>query len=293
MAKPLNIEAAVDQLTPRLFGIAYRMLGCHALAEDVVQDTFVKLSQQDPAPENEEAWCVRVATRRAIDVLRQEKARREAYPGPWLPDPLMAAEIEDPAPTPDKVVSLAESVSTALLVVLEQLRPAERAAFLLHDVFDYAYEEIADVLGKGEGACRQLVSRARKAVQAGKPRFEVPAKEHEEVAAAFMAAITSGDVKKVEAVLSPDAVLLSDGGGKARAAWRPMQGAREVADLMLHLGGQIVEQTQLQPMEINGLPGLVIREGAKIHSATTFVIADGVVQGIYIVRNPDKLQHLV
>ncbi|MGB0921173.1 MAG: RNA polymerase sigma factor SigJ [Alphaproteobacteria bacterium] len=292
MTKPHSIDAAVDRLTPRLFGIAYRMVGCHGLAEDVVQDTFVKLSQQEPLPDNIEAWCVRVATRRAIDVLRQEKIRRDNYRGPWLPDPLIEADIEDPAPTPDQVLSLAESVSTALLLVLEQLNPAERAAFLLHDVFDYSYGEIAEVLDRQEAACRQLVSRARKAVQAGRPKFEVPAQEHADVAAAFMAAVMSGDVKQVEAVLSPSAVLLSDGGGKVRAALRPMHGVDEISNILVHLAKGELASAQIVPMEINGLPGLIIRDQTQVHSATTFAIADGAVQGIYIVRNPDKLKHL-
>lgn len=292
LAKPPDINTALDAVRPRLFGLAYRMLGSHAAAEDVVQDTMLSFLAQKNVPDNPESWCVRTATNKAIDVLRAEKVRRGNYVGPWLPDPIAEDDLPDAHPGAEENLMLAETVSTALLVVLEQLSPTERAAFLLHDVFDYSYSEIAELIGKAEGNCRQLVSRARRHVQSGKPRFEVSAVDHSAVAQAFMAAVASGDAAAVEKLLADDAVLLSDGGGKVRAALRPLYGPAEIAQVITYVSAHLGDDVSFIPTTMNGLPGVILKEGAHINSATTYVIAEGKVQAIYMVRNPDKLAHL-
>jgi RNA polymerase sigma-70 factor, ECF subfamily len=211
----MGTAAAFDAVKPRLFGLAYRMLGSRAEAEDVVQDAYIRWHQADEATvRNAEAWLVTTATRLAIDRLRALKTEREAYVGPWLPEPLIGSP---PAP-PDRDAELASDLSIAFLVLLERLAPEERAAFLLHDVFDYDYPEVAMVVGKSEPTCRQIVHRARAHVREARPRFSVTAETRERVLARFLVAAKSGDRQAVMALLAQDAEYTADGGGKVVAA---------------------------------------------------------------------------
>ncbi|RQO84104.1 RNA polymerase sigma-70 factor [Acidovorax sp. FJL06] len=274
-------------LRPRLFGIAYRMLGVRADAEDVLQDAWLRWSRQDPtALQSAEAWLVTVVTRLSIDRLRTAKAEREAYVGWWLPEPLV--EPHD-AHTPESAAALAGELSVAFLYVLERLGPEERAAFLLRQVFDYDYPEIAAQLGKTEAACRQMVHRASERVQQARTRFEVPQAVHHQLLQRFMQAAHSGDRSAIEALLGEDAQLIGDGGGKVPSFPKPLVGPFRIANLywalFRRLGAQVVYRMAL----INGEPGLLRYVDGRIESAQAFVTDGARIVAIYAVRNPDKL----
>ncbi|MES2341774.1 MAG: RNA polymerase sigma factor SigJ [Pseudomonadota bacterium] len=278
---------AFEAQRPRLTRLAYRMLGSVAEAEDAVQDAWLRWTRAGEDVADPAAWLVRVTSRLCIDRLRAAKTQREAYRGPWLPEPLIEELSVDP-------VERAEDVSVAFLLALERLSPLERAVFLLHDVFDEDYAEVAETLGKTEPAVRQLATRARAHVKEARPRFTVSQADAAKLAAAFMAAAAQGDMAALSAVLAEDAVMVTDGGGKRKAALRPLIGREDIVRLLEGLAwrGAEVFPLNFRSVRINGYPGLVlIREDGPMTVAFQ-PGADGKLAGIYMMRNPEKLGHL-
>ena len=277
---------AFQALRPRLFGIAYRMLGLRADAEDVLQDAWLRWCESDRTGlQSAEAWLVTVVTRLAIDRLRAARAAREAYVGTWLPEPIVQADPH----TPESLAELAGDVSVAFLHVLERLAPEERAAFLLRQVFDYDYGEVADMLGRREPAVRQMVHRAAQRLRQERPRFDVPPEKHRDLLRKFIAAAQSGQRAAIRALLADDVLTLGDGGGKATAVAGGMRGGERVTNLYwahaLRLGGRL----QYRIATINGEPGLLRYVDGQLESANA-VVSDGErIVAIYAVRNPDKL----
>ena len=277
-----------------MFSIAYRMLGSVAEAEDTIQEAFLRyrraLDAAEPI-ESPRAYLSAVVTRLAIDQLRSARARRETYVGQWLPEPLFtSSDADDPAARTEKL----DSLSMAFLLLLERLNPVERAVFLLHDVFDYEFSEIAKVVGKSPSNCRQLATRARRQVQAGRPRFHPGVEERTELARRFFDAISAGDMSALLQTLGDDVVVYGDGGGKAPQWSTPISGAERVAQLFSSLGGRMREiGVRLEPREINGQPGAVFRDaGGRITNVFSLDVIDGKVRTVRSVINPDKLQHL-
>jgi RNA polymerase sigma-70 factor (ECF subfamily) len=274
-------------LRPRLFGIAYRMLGVRADAEDVLQEVWLRWSRQDVAAlQSAEAWLVTVVTRLSIDRLRALRAERDAYVGWWLPEPLVEPLDER---TPESAAELAGELSVAFLHILERLGPEERAAFLLRQVFDYDYPDIAAHLGKGEAACRQLVHRASERVQQARARFAVPPGTHRQLLQRFMAAAHSGDRKAIEALLADDAMLIGDGGGKVQSFPHPLVGAFRIANLYWAQWRRLADQVVYQPVVLNGETGLLRYVQGQLESAQAFVTDGERIVAIYAIRNPDKL----
>jgi len=278
-----------------MFAVAYRMLGSIADAEDAVQDAWLRWSAEPRADvASPRAYLSRVIANTALNRLRSARARREAYVGPWLPEPLLT----DAGPDATERAELAESVSLAMLVVLESLTPDERAVFVLREVFGFSYAEIGAALGRSDAAVRQLAHRAREHVQARRPRFEVDWDQQREVTDRFLAAAAGGDIGGLVSVLAPDVTLLTDGGGKARAALRPITGAAKVARFFAaiatrpYMGVQIADM-DVADAEINGTPGTLITAGGRPIAALTFVVSGGRVTAIQLVSNPDKLTALV
>jgi RNA polymerase sigma-70 factor (ECF subfamily) len=277
----------MDELRPLLFSIAYRMLGTVSDAEDVVQEAFVRYERASDV-ESPKAWLTAVVTRLAIDQLRSAQARRETYVGEWLPEPVV--EDDDPAVLAEQ----ADTLSMAFLLLLERLTPLERAVFLLHDVFGYRYDEVAALLDRSGDACRQLGTRARQHVEAEKPRFEASRRQRDELAARFFAAVQEGSVEELTRMLAADAIVVGDGGGNAPQWKAPIVGAERVAKLLAGTGAQIrTFGLRLEPRHVNGQPGAILRtEAGEIAVVWTLEIADGVVQTLRSVINPDKLKHL-
>jgi len=278
----------MDELRPLLFSIAYRMLGSVGDAEDVVQEAFVRYERASGV-ESPKAWLTAVVTRLAIDQLRSAQARRETYVGEWLPEPIVDGD-EDPAALAEQ----ADTLSMAFLLLLERLTPLERAVFLLHDVFGYRYDEIAELVGRNAVACRQLGTRARQHVDAEKPRFEASRRERDELAARFFAAVQEGSVDELARMLAADAVVVGDGGGKAPQWKTPIVGAERVAKLLAGTGAQIrAFGLRLEQRRVNGQPGAILRtQDGAIAVVWTVEIVDGAVQTLRSVINPDKLRHL-
>ena len=279
---------AFEAQRPRLRRLAYRMLGSVAEAEDVVQDAWLRWTRAGDGVADPAAWLVRATSRLCIDRMRSAKARREAYRGPWLPEPLIEELTDDP-------LERAEDVSVAFLLALERLSPLERAVFLLHDVFDAEYAEVAETLGKNEAAVRQLASRARAHVQDNRPRFTVSQEEAARLASAFMAAAASGDMKALSAVLAEDAVMVTDGGGKRTASLRPLIGREDIIRLLEGLAWRhdgTAWPLTFRAARINGYPGVVMERDDGPMTVAFEPGPDGRLAGIYMVRNPDKLGHL-
>jgi RNA polymerase sigma-70 factor (ECF subfamily) len=272
---------------PRLGRLAYRMLGSVAEAEDVVQDAWLRWRGAAETIDDPAAWLVRATTRLCIDRLRASKTRREAYRGPWLPEPL----VEDIATDP---LERAEEVSVAFLLALERLSPLERAVFLLHDVFDTDYAAIAETLDRSEVACRQLAARARAHVREARPRFAVSQDEAARLALAFMDAARRNDLTALKALLAEDAVLITDGGGKRKAALRPLIGRDDVTALIggLIWRGSVPMQGQMRLARINGDFGVVLEAEDGVVTIAFEPGPDGRLAAIYMVRNPDKLGHV-
>jgi len=271
----------------RLFGLAYRMLGSRAEAEDLVQDAYVRWHQSDrDAIRNAEAWLVATATRLAIDRLRALKTEREAYVGPWLPEPMM----RDAPPPPDRHVELASDLSIAFLVLLERLGPEERAAFLLHEVFDFDYGEIATVLEKSEDACRQIVHRARTRVRSARQRFQVTEAAKAKLLRTFTEAVSARDQKTLLTLFAPDATWTADGGGRTAAAPRPIVGAEQIVTLVLGLRERLQSDTAtMELVDVNGETALCVRASGRI-TAVMSILSDGErIHAVYAVVNPDKL----
>ena len=280
-------DTAFTAARPRLFAIAYRMLGTRADAEDVLQDAWMRWHQADQsALQSAEAWLVTVVTRLSIDRLRAAKAEREAYVGWWLPEPLVEAESN--APTPETAVELAGDLSVALLWVLERLSPEERAAFLMRQVFDQDYAEIAALLGKSEAACRQMVHRASDRVQQDRPRFDVSADTHRDLLERFAEASRSGQRDAIRALLADDAHLVGDGGGKVPSFTRIIQDAEQITKIYCELV-RAMGNVRYQHARVNGEPGLL---NSFMQTPQGFAIENGRIVAIYVVRNPDKLAHI-
>ena len=273
-----------------MFAVAYRMLGTITDAEDAVQDAWLRWSAAPRADvANPRAYLTRIITNTALNRLRAVRARREAYIGPWLPEVLLT----EAGPDATERAELAESVSVAMLVVLESLTPDERAVFVLHEVFGFDHPEIAAALGRSAPAVRQLAHRAREHVQARRPRFDVDWDQQREVTARFLAAAAGGDIEGLMAVLAPDVTLLTDGGGRTRAALRPISGASKVARWIVGIAGRPdvggAADLNLEPAEINGTPGTLITADGGAVAVLTLAVAAGQVTGIQLLVNPDKL----
>jgi RNA polymerase sigma-70 factor (TIGR02957 family) len=287
-------DELLDELRPVAFAIAYRMLGSVAEAEDVVQESLLRIHRVLAAGEpiaSPRAYVATVATRLAIDELRSARARRETYVGEWLPEPLVARAADDPA----HHAETADSLSLAFLVLLESLSPEQRAVFLLRDVFDYGYDEIAEIVGKREDNVRQLAARARRQVEERRPRFEASPEQHEELARRFFAAAQEGDIGSLEALLAHDVVLRGDGGGKVPALARALHGRSRVARTLLAWWrqGARIGRVAVRQVEVNGQPGgLMLDADGRLIGVMALDIAGGQIQAVSSIVNPDKLAHL-
>src|SRR5262245_31375792 len=270
-----------------LFTVAYELLGSAADAEDVLQETWLRWVGVDrDTVRDERAYLVRIASRQALSRLRALGRRKESYVGPWLPEPLLTA------PDVAEDVELADSVSMAMLLVLETLTPTERAVFVLREVFDVAYDEIAEAVGKSPAAVRQIAHRARAHVAARRPRGVVSAAETRHALEAFQRAAETGDLQRLLDILAPDVVFLGDGGGVVQAVPTPVVGARRVARLLSAGLGRIAGAASLQPAQVNGYPALIIRLNGEIDTVVALRIDDGLITGLYAVRNPEKLSRM-
>jgi RNA polymerase sigma-70 factor (ECF subfamily) len=281
------LAADYDACRPRLVRVAYALLGSHAEAEDVVAECWLRLAAADAREpvRDVEGWAVVAVARGALDALRSARIRRETYVGPWLPEPLLTQTAPDPA---DRV-TLDESVSFALLVVLESLSPAERTAWVLHDLFRLEFTEVAAVVGRSPAAVRQLAARARRHVAAGTPRREVPRAEHDAAVAAFMAAAAGGDLAALTAVLDPRATLTSDGGGEVIAARRQVRGAEAVAQFVLRTAARIRPAETVLPVQVNGQPGLAVLDGGRVRLVVALTVDGPRITRIDLVLAPAKL----
>lgn len=290
----MNGEETVETLRPLMFSIAYRMVGSVSDAEDVVQEAFLRHQRalEDGAEvRSPKAYLSAVVTRLSIDHLRSARTRRETYVGPWLPEPLVTDnDGEDPAAHAEE----ADTLSMAFLVLLERLSPVERAVFLLHDVFGYGYDEIAEIVGKTEANCRQLAVRARRHVEAERPRFEASRRQRDELAERFFAAVTDGDMDGLVELLADDVVVYGDGGGKGPSWLRPIVGPDRVARLLIGSARQFVTAgVEIRRRQVNGQPGAVVVDAeGRLISVFALDIAEGVVQTVRSVINPEKLGHL-
>jgi RNA polymerase sigma-70 factor (TIGR02957 family) len=282
-----------EELRPLLFSIAYRMLGSVGDAEDVVQEAYLRAerAQADGTRiESQRAFLTTVTTRLAIDELRSARARRETYVGPWLPEPLLTSTEPDAG----EHAEMADSLSMSFLVLLETLSPVERAVFLLREVFEYGYDEIAEIVGKSEANCRQILVRARKRIDEGKPRFEADRGQQEELARRFLDAFEEGDVDGFVELLAADAVFVGDGGGKGRGISRPVYGQRAVTRLLASFVPPFrAAGAKVRLGEVNGQPGALFFDAdERLINVFAFEVADGAIQGVRSVINPDKLAHL-
>jgi RNA polymerase sigma-70 factor, ECF subfamily len=280
-----------------LLGLAYRMLGSMAEAEDAVQEAYLRWHGADRARvEDPRAFLTATTTRICLDVLKSARVRREAYIGPWLPDPV----TDTASLAPDAQTELAEDLSVALMLALDRLSSLERAAFLLHDVFDHSFAQVAEALGRSEEACRQLASRARARIREKRPAGAVPPRapggvdpKHAELLSAFISASRSGDVDALARLLASDVRVVTDGGGKVAAALNVIEGAGRAAAFLAGVTRKGWNDAMTVRFEtINGLPGLVVADAGGLVQTAAFEIDDGTITAIYVVRNPDKLRHL-
>jgi RNA polymerase sigma-70 factor (ECF subfamily) len=281
------------ELRPLLFSIAYRMLGTVGDAEDTVQEALLRLARaraEGTQIESAKAFLTTVTTRLAIDQLRSARVKRETYFGPWLPEPLLTAPEREPA----EVAEMADSLALSFLVLLETLSEVERAVFLLREVFDYGYDEIADIVDRSEVNCRQIFTRARKRIDEGKPRYEVDRERQRAVGGDFAAALKAGEVQRALNMLAPDVVFYGDGGGVGRGLPRPIYGRDRVSRLLAAFSREGEEiAARIEPTEINGQPGTLNFDAeGRLINVFVFDVADGAVQAVRSVINPDKLRHL-
>ncbi len=285
----MNQADAFTEHRPLLFSIAYRMLGSVMDAEDMVQETYLRWEQARPAKlRSSKSYLSTIVTRLCIDQLRSARAQREQYIGPWLPEPLITEE----APDMDGRLIMDDSVSMAFLVLLERLSPMERAVFLLRDVFDYEYAEIAGVVDKSEANCRQMVRRARQHVAEGGRRFEASPEQLERVAERFLQATTSGNMQALIEILAEDVTLRSDGGGKVAAALNPIYGPANVARFFIGVASKMPASFDTRRAWVNGAPGVITYVDGRPQSVITADVQDGKVCAVHIVVNPDKLRHV-
>ena len=279
-----------QELRPLLFAIAYRILGSVAEAEDAVQETWLRYESSPTQPTSTKAFLSAVVTRISIDVLRSARVRRETYVGPWFPEPLLTDPYEDPA----RSAELADSLSMAALLLLERLSPLERAVFVLREVFGFGFPEIAAAVGRSEPACRQLAVRARRHMEAGRPRFEADRREREELAARFFVALRNGDVDQLRELLAADVSMVGDGGGKAPALPKSVIGADNVARVLASIFPLLARiEASMEQRELNGQPGAIIRDrDGNVVGTMTLDVIGGQIQTIRSVANPDKLGHV-
>jgi RNA polymerase sigma-70 factor (ECF subfamily) len=279
-----------EELRPLLFAIAYRILGSVSEAEDAVQETWLRYAASPALPASAKAFLSAAVTRVSIDVLRSARVRREQYPGPWFPEPLLT----DPYSDPERSAELADSVSTAALLLLERLSPLERAVFVLREVFGFGFPEVASAVGRSDAACRQLAVRARRHMAAGRPRFEADRREREKLAAQFFDAFRDGDINGLQELLAADVQLATDSGGKTPALARSISGAEKAARVLASVSpwlGRI--DVTLEPREVNGQPGAIFRDrDNNVLFTLTLDILDGQIQAIRSVSNPSKLWHV-
>jgi RNA polymerase sigma-70 factor (TIGR02957 family) len=287
-------EQLLDELRPVAFGIAYRMLGSVSEAEDVVQEALLRVHQALDAGEHiatPPAYVTTVVTRLAINELRSARARRERYVGEWLPEPIVTDGEDDPA----RHAETADSLSLAVLVLLESLSPEQRAVLLLRDVFDYGYPQIAAIVGKSEDNVRQLATRARRHVEQRRPRFQTTREQREDLASRFFRAAEQGDLAGLEALLAHDVELTGDGGGKAPALAQTLRGRSRVARTLVNWFSRTsrARDVSVRPVEVNGGPGaLFLDDQQRLVGVTALDIADGEIRSIGTIANPDKLRHL-
>ncbi len=279
-----------EELRPLLFAISYRILGSVTEAEDAVQETWLRYQAYPAQPTSVKAFLSAVVTRISIDVLRSARVRRETYVGPWFPEPLLTDPYEDP----ERSAELADSVSMAALLLLERLSPLERAVFVLREVFGFGFPEVASAVGRSEAACRQLAVRARRHMDAGRPRFEADRRERDELAARFFDAFREGDVDALRELLAADATMVGDSGGKAPQWARPIAGVDHVTRVLAAMWPWLVPiGVRVDPHEVNGQPGAIFRDrDGKVLLTWTLEVLDGRVQTIRSVLNPDKLGHV-
>jgi RNA polymerase sigma-70 factor (ECF subfamily) len=284
-----TVQDVFTELRPLLFSIAYRMLGSVADAEDVVQESFLRYHQADADVESPKAFLSAVTTRLCIDHLRSARVRRESYVGPWLPEPLLTSDAD-----PAQGVSDADSLSMAFLLVLERLSPVERAFFLLHDVFDYDFREIAKIVERSPDNCRQIAVRARRHVHEHAPRFETSKQERDELARRFLAAFTEGDVDGLVTLLAADVIVQGDGGGHEPSWPNIIAGRDKVVRLLMSLSADMNRLgLTATPAQVNGQPGALVRDpGGALLNVLSFDIADSSVQTVRSVINPEKLHHI-
>lgn len=273
----------------RLQGIAYRMLGSVAEAEEVVQDAWLRWHEADKAAlGSAEAWLVTVVTRLSIDRLRAAKVQREHYVGAWMPEPTLTGGPD----TPEQLLERADNISVAFLAVLERLAPEARAAFLLREVFDADYDEVARTLGKSEAACRQLVHRAKAQVQEARPRFQVPRETHQRLLRAFADAAARGSLQELKALMAEDVELIGDGGGKVQSFSKVLRGSQRLAQLYFALWRRMGAAVRMELVELNGEPGLLRFLDGELESAQTFEIESERIVRVRVQRNPDKLARI-
>ncbi len=279
-----------EELRPVLFAIAYRILGSVSEAEDAVQETWLRYQASPAQPRSAKAFLSAVVTRISIDVLRSARVRREEYVGQWFPEPLLTDPYEDP----ERSAELADSVSMAALLLLERLSPLERAVFVLREVFGFGFPEVASAVGRSEAACRQLAVRARRHMDAGRPRFGADRRERDELAARFFDAFRDGDVDGLRELLAADVQLVGDGGGKAPQLARAVIGVDNVARLLASYFPWLIRiDVTWEPHEVNGQPGAIFRDrDNKVLTTWTLDVLDGRIQTIRTVQNPDKLGHV-
>ncbi len=291
MSMSSNRPHESDPLAPhrgRLLGLAYRMLGSRSDAEDVVQDAYLRFAAAQGV-HNPEAFLVTVVTRLCLDRLKSAKTQREIYVGPWLPEPVFDAE----GLAADAATELADDLSFALLLALDRLSPLERAAFLLHDVFDMPFADVAAMLERTEVSCRQLATRARRAVREARPAPAAPPDRHARLLSAFGEAVASGDVSRLAGLLRADAIAVTDGGGRKTAALNPIIGADKIARFFIALAGKnIGRDIRIEPAMINGTMGALLYMDGEIDHTISMAIDGDRIAAIYIVRNPDKLRHV-
>jgi RNA polymerase sigma-70 factor (ECF subfamily) len=280
-------EGTFEAHRPLLFSIAYRMLGSASDAEDIVQDAWLRARQDEHSDiRSIRAYLTTIVTRLSIDRLRSAERTRLEYPGPWLPEPLAEPNQES--------AELASSLTTAFLVLLEQLTPTERAVFLLREVFEFDFDEIATSIGKSPANTRQILTRARGRLRDARPRFTASRRESEEIVRHFRHACVTGNVQELMDVLHADATLVSDGGGKATAATRPVLGADRIAKFMLGYSAKLHwSESDFELVTVNGTPGLLLRHPIAGDGTYSFDIAGGRIRAIYIMRNPDKLRRFI
>jgi RNA polymerase sigma-70 factor, ECF subfamily len=291
MSRQTELGTAYDRARPRLVRVAYAVLGSRHEAEDVVSETWLRLcaaDAQEPV-RDVDAWATVAVARAALDSLRSARSRREVYVGPWLPEPVVSSDVPvDPA---DRV-TLDETVSYALLVVLESLTPAERTAWVLHDVFAMPFNEIAGVVGRSPAAVRQLAARARAHLDTQQPRLDVGAAEHDETVSAFLAAAAGGDLEALLATLDPDVVLTSDGGGQVSSALKPVYGADRVARFVLGIGTRIAPEEAIAIITVNGATGIGVHRGEQLTTVVSLTVLAGRITRVDLVRAPEKLPRL-